>query len=109
MLRPFKGCPMDHPEKGHFKRECTNREAGGAKNPFGNNDYCRKAIYQQVSQKPSSSHAIEDGKKKMIEEANKKAYYGIIDQDDEKVAEGFSWDKYILPTSMLGALIAKIV
>ncbi|KAJ0548253.1 putative transcription factor interactor and regulator CCHC(Zn) family [Helianthus annuus] len=26
-------------EKGHFKRECTNREASGAQNPFGNNDY----------------------------------------------------------------------
>ncbi|MFS7988100.1 putative transcription factor interactor and regulator CCHC(Zn) family [Helianthus anomalus] len=36
-------------EKGHFKRECTNREAGGAQNPFGNNDYYRKAIYHQVS------------------------------------------------------------
>ncbi|KAJ0940426.1 putative transcription factor interactor and regulator CCHC(Zn) family [Helianthus annuus] len=31
----------------------------------------------------------------MIEEANKKAYYGIIDQGDEFVAEGFSWDNYI--------------
>ncbi|KAJ0788233.1 putative transcription factor interactor and regulator CCHC(Zn) family [Helianthus annuus] len=33
-------------EKGHFKRECTNREAGGAQNPFRNNDYYRQAIYQ---------------------------------------------------------------
>ncbi|KAJ0715031.1 putative transcription factor interactor and regulator CCHC(Zn) family [Helianthus annuus] len=96
-------------EKGHFKRECTNREAGGAKNPFGNNDY-RKAIYQQVAQQPyqqqeqQTAHA-----KKAIEESTKRAYYGIIDQDDEKVAEGFSWDKYIPPDSNLGALIAQIV
>ncbi|KAJ0588791.1 putative transcription factor interactor and regulator CCHC(Zn) family [Helianthus annuus] len=37
-------------EKGHFKRECKNREASEAKNPFGKDDYYRKAIYQQVSQ-----------------------------------------------------------
>ncbi|KAJ0513480.1 hypothetical protein HanHA300_Chr10g0358081 [Helianthus annuus] len=74
-------------EKGHFKRECTNRETGGAKNPFGNNDYYQRAIYLQVAQQPhqqqpSSSNAnqIEDGKKK--------AY--LVNQDDEKVAEGFS-------------------
>ncbi|KAJ0686606.1 putative transcription factor interactor and regulator CCHC(Zn) family [Helianthus annuus] len=103
-------------EKGHFKRECTNREASGATNLFGNNDYYQKAIYLQVAQQPfqqqsSSSNAkqFEDGKKKMIEEANKKAYYDIIDQDDEKVAEGFSWDKYVPPNTKLGAFIAQIV
>ncbi|KAJ0838314.1 putative transcription factor interactor and regulator CCHC(Zn) family [Helianthus annuus] len=37
-------------EKGHFKRECKNREASGAQNPFGKDDYYRKAIYQQVGQ-----------------------------------------------------------
>ncbi|KAJ0537965.1 putative transcription factor interactor and regulator CCHC(Zn) family [Helianthus annuus] len=31
----------------------------------------------------------------MIEEANRKAYFGIIDQSDEVIAQGFSWDKYI--------------
>ncbi|KAJ0940266.1 putative transcription factor interactor and regulator CCHC(Zn) family [Helianthus annuus] len=39
-------------EKGHFKRECTNREASGAQNPFGNNVYYKKAIYHQVTQQP---------------------------------------------------------
>ncbi|KAJ0481200.1 putative transcription factor interactor and regulator CCHC(Zn) family [Helianthus annuus] len=39
-------------EKGHFKRECTNCEGGGAQNPFGNNDYHRKAIYHQIIQGP---------------------------------------------------------
>ncbi|KAJ0927700.1 putative transcription factor interactor and regulator CCHC(Zn) family [Helianthus annuus] len=39
-------------EKGHFKRECTNREASGAQNPFNNNDYYQKAIYHQVAQQP---------------------------------------------------------
>ncbi|KAJ0809073.1 putative transcription factor interactor and regulator CCHC(Zn) family [Helianthus annuus] len=37
-------------EKGHFKRECKGREASGAQNPFGKDDYYRKAIYQQVGQ-----------------------------------------------------------
>ncbi|KAJ0442731.1 putative transcription factor interactor and regulator CCHC(Zn) family [Helianthus annuus] len=37
-------------EKGHFKRECKNREASGVQNPFGKDDYYRKAIYQQVGQ-----------------------------------------------------------
>ncbi|KAJ0467482.1 hypothetical protein HanIR_Chr14g0685721 [Helianthus annuus] len=36
-------------EKGHFKRECKNQEASGAKNPFGKDDYYQKAIYQQVA------------------------------------------------------------
>ncbi|KAJ0834486.1 hypothetical protein HanRHA438_Chr16g0744141 [Helianthus annuus] len=44
----------------------------------------------------------------MIEEANKKAYFGIIDQEDEKVAEGFSWDKYVPPDTKFGAFIAQI-
>ncbi|KAJ0808800.1 putative transcription factor interactor and regulator CCHC(Zn) family [Helianthus annuus] len=29
-------------EKGHFKRGCKNREATGAQNPFGNNDYQKR-------------------------------------------------------------------
>ncbi|KAJ0491160.1 putative transcription factor interactor and regulator CCHC(Zn) family [Helianthus annuus] len=52
-------------EKGHFKRECTNRKASGAQNPFNNNDYYRKAIYHQVAQKshqqqPQTAHARKD-------------------------------------------------
>ncbi|KAJ0849809.1 hypothetical protein HanPSC8_Chr13g0573231 [Helianthus annuus] len=46
---------------------------------------------------------------KMIEDANKKAYYGIIDQEDEKMTEGFSWDKYIPADSNVRAFIAQIV
>ncbi|KAJ0838316.1 putative transcription factor interactor and regulator CCHC(Zn) family [Helianthus annuus] len=96
-------------EKGHFKRECTNREASGAKNPFGGNDYYRKAIYQQVAHQPHQQKEPQTAHAKMIEEANKKAYFGIIDQEDEKVAEGFSWDKYVPPDTNLGAFIAQIV
>ncbi|MFS8027761.1 putative transcription factor interactor and regulator CCHC(Zn) family [Helianthus anomalus] len=96
-------------EKGHFKRECKNQEASGAKNPFGGNDYYRKAIYQQVAHQPHQQKEPQTAHAKMIEDANKKAYYGIIDQNDEKVAAGFSWDKYIPPDSKVVAMIAQIV
>ncbi|KAF5804708.1 putative transcription factor interactor and regulator CCHC(Zn) family [Helianthus annuus] len=96
-------------EKGHFKRECKNQEASGAKNPFGGNDYYRKAIYQQVAHQPHQQKEPQTAHAKMIEEANKKAYFGIIDQEDEKVAEGFSWDKCVPPDTKLGAFIAKNV
>ncbi|KAJ0802358.1 putative transcription factor interactor and regulator CCHC(Zn) family [Helianthus annuus] len=79
-------------EKGHFKRECTNCEASGAQNPFGNNDYHRKAIYHQVAphlqQSPQTSHARKD----LIEEPSKKAY--LVHQEDERIPEGFNWDNY---------------
>ncbi|KAJ0539988.1 putative transcription factor interactor and regulator CCHC(Zn) family [Helianthus annuus] len=58
-------------EKGHFKRECINREASGAQNPFNNTDYYRKAIYHQVAQQqqqPQTAHA-----RKEIEESSKRA------------------------------------
>ncbi|KAJ0588473.1 putative transcription factor interactor and regulator CCHC(Zn) family [Helianthus annuus] len=80
-------------EKGHFKRECTNREATRRQDPFGNNDYHRKAIYHQVAQQPyqqQSSHSntipIEDGKKR--------ACYGLIDQEDERIPKDLNWDDY---------------
>ncbi|KAJ0613911.1 putative transcription factor interactor and regulator CCHC(Zn) family [Helianthus annuus] len=60
-------------EKGHFKRECKNQEASGAKNPFGGNDYYRKAIYQQVAHQPYQQKEPQTAHAKMIEEANKKA------------------------------------
>ncbi|KAF5774942.1 putative transcription factor interactor and regulator CCHC(Zn) family [Helianthus annuus] len=96
-------------EKGHFKRECKNQEASGAKNPFGSNDYYRKAIYQQITHQPHQQKEPQTAHAKMIEDANKKAYFGIIDQDDEKVAAGFSSDKYIPPNSKVVALIAQTV
>ncbi|KAJ0537966.1 putative transcription factor interactor and regulator CCHC(Zn) family [Helianthus annuus] len=46
----------------------------------------------------------------MIEDANKKAYYGIIDQDDEKMAAGFSWDRYVQENPHLSsAFVAQIL
>ncbi|KAJ0626193.1 putative transcription factor interactor and regulator CCHC(Zn) family [Helianthus annuus] len=77
-------------EKGHFKRECKNKEAAGRQEK---NDYYQKLIFHQIDQQPSSSHTIEVDKKKTY----------LVNQDDEKVAEGFSWDKYIPPGSGLVA------
>ncbi|KAJ0770600.1 hypothetical protein HanPI659440_Chr07g0259481 [Helianthus annuus] len=97
-------------EKGHFKRECKNQESSGAKNLFGQDDYYRKAIYQQVAHQPQQQQKEPQiAHARMIEDANKKAYYGIVDQDDEKVAEGFSWDKYIPPDSKVVSLAAKVI
>ncbi|KAJ0567142.1 putative transcription factor interactor and regulator CCHC(Zn) family [Helianthus annuus] len=98
-------------EEGHFKRECKNQEASGAKNPFGKDDYYRKAIYQQVAYQPQQQQQKEPqtANARIIEDVNKKAYYGIIDQDDEKVAEGFSWKKYIPPDSNVVALVTKVI
>ena len=81
-------------EKGHFKRECTNREASGAQNPFGNNDYHRKAIYHQIALQPhqQQSSQTSHARKDLIEEPSKKAY--LVHQEDERIPEGFNWDHY---------------
>ncbi|KAJ0570589.1 putative transcription factor interactor and regulator CCHC(Zn) family [Helianthus annuus] len=106
-------------EKGHFKRECKNREASGAQNPFGKDDYYRKAIYQQVgqSQDPQTAHGrkIEDSKRACLVDFNWSNYISpeskacIVDQDDERLPEGFSWDMFIDEKGDFKAFIAKIV
>ncbi|KAJ0785404.1 putative transcription factor interactor and regulator CCHC(Zn) family [Helianthus annuus] len=93
-------------EKGHFKRECKGREASGAQNPFGKDDYYLKAIYQQVgrSQEPQTAHGgkIEDPKRACLVDFSWSDFISseataarIVDQDDEKLPEGFSWDMFI--------------
>ncbi|KAM0014595.1 putative transcription factor interactor and regulator CCHC(Zn) family [Helianthus debilis subsp. tardiflorus] len=89
-------------EKGHFKKECKNREASGAQNPFGKDDYYRKAIYQQVGQQqqqePQVAHGrrIEDSKRACLVDFNWNNYISpenkacLVDQDDERLPEGFS-------------------
>ncbi|KAM0008785.1 putative transcription factor interactor and regulator CCHC(Zn) family [Helianthus debilis subsp. tardiflorus] len=107
-------------EKGHFKRECKGREASGAQNPFGKDDYYRKAIYQQVgrSQEPQTAHGgkIEDPKRACLVDFSLSDFISseataarIIDQDDEKLPEGFSWDMFVDENGDYKAFIAKIV
>ncbi|KAL9995406.1 putative transcription factor interactor and regulator CCHC(Zn) family [Helianthus debilis subsp. tardiflorus] len=105
-------------EKVHFKRECKGREASGAQNPFGKDDYYRKAIYQQVgqSQELQTAHGrkIEDPKRACMVDFNWSNYISsdakeIVDQDDEKLPNGFSWDMFIDKKGGFKAFIAKIV
>ncbi|KAJ0434354.1 hypothetical protein HanIR_Chr17g0880631 [Helianthus annuus] len=114
------GSKRCHWEKGHFKRECKGREASGAQNPFGKDDYYHKAIYQQVgqSQEPQTAHGrkIEDPKRACLVDFSWSDYISsegiaarIIDQDDEKLPEGFSWDMFVDEKGEFKAFIAKIV
>ncbi|KAJ0550438.1 putative transcription factor interactor and regulator CCHC(Zn) family [Helianthus annuus] len=107
-------------EKGHFKRECKGREASGAQNSFGKDDYYRKSIYQQVgqSQEPQTAHGrkMEDPKRACVVDFSWSDYISsdgkaarIIDQDDEKLPEGFSWDMFVDEKGEFKAFIAKIV
>ncbi|KAM0052430.1 putative transcription factor interactor and regulator CCHC(Zn) family [Helianthus debilis subsp. tardiflorus] len=107
-------------EKGHFKRECKNREATGAQNPFGKDDYYKKAIYQQVghSQDSQTAHGrkIEDSKRACLVDFSWSNYISsdgkaacIVDQDDEKLPEGFSWDMFMDENGDYKAFITKIV
>ncbi|KAJ0832480.1 putative transcription factor interactor and regulator CCHC(Zn) family [Helianthus annuus] len=106
-------------EKGHFKRECKGREASGAQNPFGKDDYYRKTIYQQVGQSQDSQTAhgrkIEDSKRACLVDFSWDKYISpdskafIVDQDDEKLPEGFSWDMFVDEKGEFKAFIAKIV
>ncbi|KAJ0618799.1 putative transcription factor interactor and regulator CCHC(Zn) family [Helianthus annuus] len=75
-------------QKGHFKRECTNRQADDSVNPF-HEDYYKKAIYHHNNEQPSRANQkqIEEG----LSKERKHAYITI--HDDEK--EGFEWSKYI--------------
>ncbi|KAF5781427.1 putative transcription factor interactor and regulator CCHC(Zn) family [Helianthus annuus] len=96
-------------EKGHFKRECKNQQPRGEKESSGKDDYYRKTIYQQITHQPHQQKEPQTAHGRMIEDANRKAYYGIIDQDDEKMAKGFSWDKFIPADSNVKAFIAHII
>ncbi|KAJ0636974.1 putative transcription factor interactor and regulator CCHC(Zn) family [Helianthus annuus] len=77
--------------KGHFKRECKNQESTGSQEK---SNYYQKSIFHQIGQQPQQKEP-QTAHGKMIEEANRKAYFGILDQSDKVVAQGFSWDKYI--------------
>ncbi|KAJ0513477.1 putative transcription factor interactor and regulator CCHC(Zn) family [Helianthus annuus] len=85
-------------ERGHLKRECPNREVNNHQNPF-TNDYYRQAIYHRPNQQPAVQRP-------QIENKPEKAL--IVNQDHEKVAAGFSWDKYI-PGSDGQAMMAEVV
>ncbi|KAJ0624742.1 putative transcription factor interactor and regulator CCHC(Zn) family [Helianthus annuus] len=86
-------------EKGYFKRECTNREASGAQNPFINNDYYRSPfIIKLLNNYKNHKWHMDDQKSsndfswdKYISADDKAC---LINQDDEKLPECFSWENF---------------
>ncbi|XP_022003992.2 uncharacterized protein LOC110901472 [Helianthus annuus] len=76
----------------------AGRIVNNHQNPF-TNDYYRQVIYHRPNQQPAVQRP-------QIENKPEKAL--IVNQDDEKVAEGFSWDKYI-PGSDGQAMMAEVV
>ncbi|KAF5809780.1 putative transcription factor interactor and regulator CCHC(Zn) family [Helianthus annuus] len=73
-------------QKGHFKIECTNRQADDSVNPF-HDDYYKKATYHHTNEQPSRTNQkqIDEGSSKDRKQAL------IMIQEDE----GFNWNKYI--------------
>ncbi|KAJ0886414.1 putative transcription factor interactor and regulator CCHC(Zn) family [Helianthus annuus] len=110
-------------EKGHFKRECKNREATGAQNPFGNNDYHKKAIYHQVT--PPAQHQAQTAHGRDVIDNSKRACLSkyenfswdkyiptnskvcLAEQDDEKLAEGFNWDDFCPDKDLMAKEMSK--
>ncbi|KAJ0451725.1 putative transcription factor interactor and regulator CCHC(Zn) family [Helianthus annuus] len=112
-------------EKGHFKRECKNREATGVQNPFGNNDYHKKAIYHQITQ-PAQQHQAQtaygrdvvDKRACVVSQGKydnftwekylpKDSKVCLAEQDDEKMADGFTWDDFCPDQNLMAKEMSK--
>ncbi|MFS7919882.1 hypothetical protein Hanom_Chr03g00217841 [Helianthus anomalus] len=73
-------------QKGHFKRDCSNREADESVNPF-HDEYYKKAIYHCTNEQPPKINRsqISEGSSKERKQAL------VVTQEDE----GLNWNKYI--------------
>ncbi|MFS7963228.1 putative transcription factor interactor and regulator CCHC(Zn) family [Helianthus anomalus] len=93
-------------QKGHFKRECSNRQADDSVNPF-HDDYYKRSLYHRNNEQPSRTNQkpIEEGSSKEKKQAM------VTTQDDNKWGiqddEGFNWNKYIKEDGELKALVAE--
>ncbi|KAJ0783566.1 putative transcription factor interactor and regulator CCHC(Zn) family [Helianthus annuus] len=80
-------------QKGHFKRECSNRQADDSVNPF-HDDYYKKAIYHRNNEQLTRKQ-IEEGSSKEKKQAmltiRESSGPSILHQEDE----GFDRGKYI--------------
>ncbi|KAM0049807.1 putative transcription factor interactor and regulator CCHC(Zn) family [Helianthus debilis subsp. tardiflorus] len=80
-------------QKGHLKRECSNRQADDRVNPFHDDDY-KKAIYHRNNEQPTRKQT-EEGKLKEKKQAmltiRESSGPSMLHQEDE----GFDWGKYI--------------
>ncbi|KAF5798607.1 putative transcription factor interactor and regulator CCHC(Zn) family [Helianthus annuus] len=85
-------------QKGHFKRECVNREVADHVNPF-HDDYYKKAIYHQISDQPSKP--VQKQITKGSSRGKKQAMVTIHDD------EGFDWSKYIAKEEEF-AMVAEV-
>ncbi|KAJ0883285.1 putative transcription factor interactor and regulator CCHC(Zn) family [Helianthus annuus] len=92
-------------EKGHFKRECTNREASGAQNPFNNNnDYYRKAIYHQVGQSSQQQkHQAQTAHGRERDEDRERETQRLIKTEDVKTQQ--CGDSMALRQHLRGSLL----
>ncbi|KAM0040557.1 putative transcription factor interactor and regulator CCHC(Zn) family [Helianthus debilis subsp. tardiflorus] len=80
-------------QKGHFKRECTNRQADNSVNPF-HDDYYKKAIYHCDNEQPSRKQ-IEEGSSKEKKQAMLRIHDDNTGPSMFHDDEGFNWGKYI--------------
>ncbi|KAJ0524927.1 putative transcription factor interactor and regulator CCHC(Zn) family [Helianthus annuus] len=86
-------------QKGHFKRECVNREVADHGNPF-HDDYYKKAIYHK-----NSEHSSKSNLKQISEGLSKEKSRALVTIHDD---EGFNWGKYINDDGSLRALVAEM-
>ncbi|KAM0046474.1 hypothetical protein Hdeb2414_s0009g00316761 [Helianthus debilis subsp. tardiflorus] len=108
--------------EGAFQEGVQNREATGAQNPFGNNDYHKKAIYHQITPAP---HQAQTAHGRDVIDGSKRACLGkyenftwdkylpsnskvfLAEQDDEKLAEGFCWDNFCPDQELMAKEMSK--
>ncbi|KAJ0615059.1 putative transcription factor interactor and regulator CCHC(Zn) family [Helianthus annuus] len=95
-------------QKGHFKRECVNREVADHANPF-HDDYYKKAIYHRNSDQSSKSDQkkIAEGSSKEKKQAMLTIHDGSSRPRAVHDDEGFDWTKYI-PEDYKRALVAEV-
>ncbi|KAJ0747511.1 putative transcription factor interactor and regulator CCHC(Zn) family [Helianthus annuus] len=84
-------------QKGHFKRECVNREVSENVNPF-HADYYKNAIYHHTNEQSPKMNQKQIGEGSSKE--RKQAL--VVTQDDE----GFNWNKYIPKEKLV--LVAEV-
>ncbi|KAJ0502275.1 putative transcription factor interactor and regulator CCHC(Zn) family [Helianthus annuus] len=93
-------------QKGHFKRECVNREVADHGNPF-HDDYYKKAIYHKTG-----GHASRESLKKIDGSSSKEKSQALVTVHDHAPHriihddEGFNWSEYI--TDDGSALVAEV-
>ncbi|KAF5782104.1 putative transcription factor interactor and regulator CCHC(Zn) family [Helianthus annuus] len=87
-------------QKGHFKRECVNREVADHINPF-HDDYYKKAIYHKNNEQLARSTL-----KQISEGSSREQTQDLVTTLDD---EGFNWNKYLLKEKLAFVAEKKIL